>query len=180
MKDVVFITGNQKKADYLTVLLGHPIEHVKVDLEEIQSLDLKEIVTHKLHQAYKEVNRPVLVEDVSFEFTALGKLPGTLIKWFLEELSTEGLCRLLDGKERAATARCVFGYYDGYTETYFQGGMSGTVPEHPSGEGGYGWDPVFIPEGYSVTRAELSKEDDEKTYLKIKPIAEVRDFLIAD
>ncbi|MDB4992503.1 MAG: Ham1 family protein [Parcubacteria group bacterium] len=180
MKDVVFVTGNQKKAEYLANLIGHPIEHVNVDLKEIQSLDLKEVVNHKLYQAYTKVNRPVLVEDVSLEFTALGRLPGTLIKWFLEELSAEGLCRLLDGKERTAIARCVFGYYDGHTETYFEGSMNGTIAEHPSGEKGYGWDSVFIPEGYSGTRAELSKEDDQKTYLRIKPIDNVRDFLNAD
>ncbi|HEY4488904.1 MAG TPA: non-canonical purine NTP pyrophosphatase [Candidatus Paceibacterota bacterium] len=180
MKDVVFITGNQKKADYLGELLGHSIDHVKIDLDEIQSLDLREVVKHKLHQAYAEVNRPVLVEDVALEFTALGRLPGTLIRWFLEELSHEGMCRLLDGKARGATARCVFGYYDGKTETYFEGGMEGSIPEKPSGDKGYGWDPVFIPEGYSVTRADLSPEDDHMTYLKIKPIAQVREFLIGN
>src|SRR3989344_966824 len=158
MKDVVFITGNQKKADYLGELLGHSIDHVKIDLDEIQSLDLREVVKHKLHQAYAEVNRPVLVED----------------------LSLEGMCRLLDGKARGATARCVFGYYDGKTETYFEGGMEGSIPEKPSGDKGYGWDPVFIPEGYSVTRADLSPEDDHMTYLKIKPIAQVREFLIGN
>ncbi|MES2225288.1 MAG: non-canonical purine NTP pyrophosphatase [Patescibacteria group bacterium] len=177
MKEVVFITGNQKKADYLGQLLGHPIEHVKVDLDEVQSLDLKEVVKHKLRQAYAQVERPVLVEDVALEFTALGRLPGTFIKWFLEELSLEGLCRLLDGKERGAKARCVFGYFDGQTESYFEGGMDGTVPEKPAGEGGYGWDAVFIPEGYSLTRAELSAEDDHKTYMQIKPIEQVRNFL---
>ena len=44
MKDVVFITGNQTKADYLAKFLGHPVEHMKVELDEIQSLDFKEVV----------------------------------------------------------------------------------------------------------------------------------------
>lgn len=180
MKDVVFITGNQKKADYFAELIGYPIDHVKVDLDEIQSLDLKEVVKHKLQQAYAAVNRPVLVEDVGLEFTALGQLPGTFIKWFQEELSHEEICHLIDGKDRTATARCVFGYFDGTTETYFEGSMKGEVPERPSGSGGYGWDPIFIPEGYSVTRAELSVGDDHKTYMKIKPIEQVRDFLIGE
>lgn len=177
MKDVVFITGNQKKADYLAELIGHQIEHIKVDQDEIQSLDLHDVVRHKLHQAFAQVQRPVLVEDVALEFTALGKLPGTFIKWFMEELGHEGLCRLIDGKQRTAIARCVFGYFDGYTETFFEGSSSGLISEKPSGTGGYGWDPIFIPEGYSVPRAELSPEDDHKTYLKIKPIEQVREFL---
>lgn len=178
MKQAVFITGNQKKADYLSKYLGHPVEHVKVDLDEIQSLDLKEVVRHKMHQAYSQVNRPVLVEDVALEFTALGRLPGTFIRWFIEELSFEQVCSLLDGKDRAAVARCVFGYYDGKEEFYFEGSLPGSISEKPAGKGGYGWDSIFIPEGYAVTRAELSEEDDRTTYPKIKPFDEVKKFLV--
>jgi len=83
MKKVVFITWNQNKADYLAKYLGFPIEHFKVDLDEIQSLDLREIVEHKVRQAYQKVWVPVIVEDVSLEFEALGRLPGTFIRFFL-------------------------------------------------------------------------------------------------
>ena len=101
MKEVIFITGSQKKADYLANLLGHPIEHKKVDLNEIQSLDLREIVKYKLREAYAEVSRPVLVEDVSLEFTALGKLPGTFIKFFLEQMKIrKDSSQLLRWKDR--------------------------------------------------------------------------------
>ena len=54
MTNVTFITGNQSKADYLSKYLGHPVDHVKIDLDEIQSLDLKKIVEHKLKQAYEK------------------------------------------------------------------------------------------------------------------------------
>ena len=178
VKDVVFVTGNQKKVEYVAKLLNHPLEHLKIHLEEIQSLDLKEVVRHKLHQAYAKIHRPVLVEDVALEFVAMKRLPGTFIKSFMAELTQEELCRLLDGKARGAIARCVFGYFDGVNETYFEGGMKGTVPHKPSGTGGYGWDPIFIPEGYTVTRAELSLEDDHATYLQIKPIRQVGAFLM--
>lgn len=178
MEKVTFITGNQKKADYLAQYLGYPVEHIKIDLDEIQSLDLKEIIKHKVRQAYEKVQGPVIVEDVSLEFSALGRLPGTLIRWFIDEIGLEKICSLLDGKDRSATARCVFGYFDGKEEHYFEGSLEGTIPEKPSGNGGYGWDPIFIPEGYSVTRAELSHEDDQKTYLKIKPFEKLKEFLV--
>ncbi len=55
MQSITFITGNQKKADYLAKYLGFPIEHQKIDLDEIQSLDLREIVEHKVKQAYEKV-----------------------------------------------------------------------------------------------------------------------------
>lgn len=75
MRPITFITGNQKKADYLARYLGFPVEHQKIDLDELQSLDLREIVEHKVKQAYEIVQSPVLVEDVSLEFSALGRIP---------------------------------------------------------------------------------------------------------
>ena len=64
MQTITFITGNQKKADYLAQYLRLNIEHVKLDLDEIQSLDLREIVEHKVKQAYEKIKKPVIVEDV--------------------------------------------------------------------------------------------------------------------
>lgn len=86
MQPITFITGNQKKADYLAKYLGFPVEHKKIDLDEIQSLDLAEIIEHKVKQAYEIVKTPVIVEDVSLEFSALGRLPGPFIKFFEREI----------------------------------------------------------------------------------------------
>src|SRR5688572_8872053 len=112
--NVLFITGNQSKADYLAKLLGMPLDHHKYDLDEIQSMHLDKIVTHKVKQAYKLAGRPVLVEDVGLGFTALNGLPGPFVKFFVDQ--TEGLekmCRMLDGfGDRSARAETVFGYYD--------------------------------------------------------------------
>lgn len=178
MKDITYITGNQKKADYLANYLEHPILHQKIDLDEIQSLDLKKIVKHKARQAYDLIKKPVVVEDTSLEFKALGGLPGPFIRYFLEQMSHEDICSLLKGKDRSATARCVFGYFDGENETYFEGSMNGTIPEKPAGEKGYGFDRIFIPEGFNVTRAEQNEEDHKAVYLKIKPIKQLKEFLL--
>ena len=181
MKTPLYITGNAKKAEYLNRYLGHPLEHRGLEIEEIQSLDVKTVVRHKMHSAYAQTKVPVLVEDTSLEFCALGRLPGTLIKWFLEELTHEDLCRLLDGKDRSAIARTVFGYYDGEEESYFAAMMRGAIAEKPCGENGFGtkgWDPIFIPEGYTKTRAEMSEDDYKTTYFMHKPIAQVQKFLM--
>ena len=93
MANITFITGNQDKADYLAKYLGHPVDHLKLDLDEIQSLELKEIVEHKVRQAYEKVKKPVIVEDVSLEFEALGGLPGPFIKFFVEKVPFERMQR---------------------------------------------------------------------------------------
>ena len=121
MQTITFITGNQKKADNLARLIGMPVEHIRLDLDEIQSLNLREVVEHKARQAYAIVEKPIIVEDVALEFEALGRLPGTFIKFFIEELSHEDICRLLDGKSRNATGRCGYGYYDEDGFVYFEG-----------------------------------------------------------
>lgn len=95
MQQITFITGNQKKADYLAKYIGLPIVHRKINLDELQSLDLREIVEHKVKQAYEIIKTPVIVEDVSLEFLALGKLPGPFIKFFVEQMPLETVCSLL-------------------------------------------------------------------------------------
>jgi non-canonical purine NTP pyrophosphatase (RdgB/HAM1 family) len=177
MKKITFITGNPKKAEYLEKYLGFSVSHKKVDLIEIQSLDLYEIVEHKVREAYKTIQGPVLVEDASLEFRALGRLPGTFIKFFLEEMSEETICWLLDGKEKWAIAKTVYGYFDGKRLEFFEAQYSGIISEKPKGTNGYGWDRIFIPEGYSETRAEMNEKDHAKNYLEIKPLGKVKKFL---
>ncbi|HEX8182672.1 MAG TPA: non-canonical purine NTP pyrophosphatase [Candidatus Saccharimonadales bacterium] len=177
MIDITFITGNQNKADYLARYLELPVKHHKMDLDEIQSLDLRTIVKHKLLQAYDEVKQPVLVEDVSLEFEALGRLPGTFIRFYVDEVPFETICRTLDGLSRNATAKSIYGYYDGTSMEFFESGMKGVIADHPRGENGWGWDKIFIPVGYTQTRAELDEEEDKKTYMIIKPFDKLKAFL---
>ncbi len=176
----IFITGNQNKADYLAQMLGVPLEHRKIELDEIQSTKLEEIVEHKVKQAYEIAKEPVLVEDVGLAFTALGGLPGPFIKYFTDiPNGLERLCRMLDGfDDRSVRAECVYGYYDGEKLELFRGGLDGTIATSPRGDGGFGWDKIFEPEGYDGrTRAELSPEEDIETYSTIKPFTALRQFL---
>ncbi|MFZ2593786.1 MAG: non-canonical purine NTP pyrophosphatase [Minisyncoccia bacterium] len=177
MKEVTFVTGNVHKAEYLAKYLGVPVSHQKIDLDEIQSLSVRDIVEHKVRQAYDILQSPVLVEDVSLEYDALGGLPGPFIRFFLEQMPLEKLCTLVGNDARTATARCVMGYYDGTTLRLFEGSMQGTIARIPEGAHGYGWDRIFIPEGYTATRASLGEKDDRDTYLRIKPFEALKNFL---
>ena len=175
----IFITGSQSKADYLASQLGITLEHQKVELDELQSNDLHTIVEHKLRQAYKAVGAPVLVEDVSLEYNALSGLPGPYIKWFIEYGGLEACCRILDGfNDRSAIIKCTFGYYDGEKIEYFDSEYKGSISNEPKGENGFGFDPFFIVEGMNITRAEMSPEENERTYAQyMKPFAAVKAFL---
>lgn len=158
--DVTFITGNQHKADFLAQYLGHPVAHQKIELDEIQTLDLQEVSENKARQAYATVQKPVLVEDISLEFMALGKLPGTFVRWFIEEIGTQGLCKMLKGYEdRSAIAKSCFVYFDGMRLEFFEGSITGQIASEPRGAGGFGWDAVFIPDGAEKTLAEMNDQE---------------------
>lgn len=155
---LTFITGNLHKVHWTQKYIHVPLEHKKIELTEIQSLSPKEVVEHKVKEAYKILQKPVLVEDTALTFHALGKLPGPFIKWFLEEVGNAGLCNLVTD-DRRATATVNYGVYDGNTFHFCEGEKPGTISNKPRGDNGFGWDPIFIPEGTIKTYAEMTDEE---------------------
>lgn len=177
MKDFVFITGNQHKADQLAKWLGLPVNHERIDLEEIQALTVDDVVSAKVRRAYDVIKKPIIVEDVSLTFSVLKSLPGPFIKWF-EKPGLPAMCRMLDGfQDRSATADVVYGYYDGNNYETFKGSMRGTIADAPRGNGGFGFDSIFIQDGYTITRAEMDEETYATTSYRQEAIAKLRNFL---
>ena len=177
-KSITFITGNMNKLKEVKYYLDHPIKHIELDLTEIQSLDTKKIVEHKVKEAYAKVHEPVIVEDVSLTFTALGKLPGPLIKWFLEALKKEGLCRILDNyADRSAVASVIFGFYDGKNLELFEGATKGEIATNPRGDNGFGWTPIFIPKGYVQTWGEMTVEEQKVTSMRRIAVEKLAKYL---
>lgn len=174
----VFITGNKHKAKQLNDWLGITIPHQKVDLDEIQSLDLREVVEHKARQAYEFVRQPVLVEDVAMTFTALNQLPGPLVKWFEKGSSLESMCHMLDGfADRSAEAHTMYGLYDGDELHIFEGVMHGSISKLPRGSGGFGFDSIFVLDGQTLTRAELDDATYARTSYRQEALAKLREYL---
>lgn len=177
---LTYVTSNPGKVRLLRRYVDIPVQHKDIDLIEIQSLDLATIIEYKAKEAYRQVLSPVLVEDASLRFLALGKLPGPLIKWFLAELDTNGLCTLLDGyTERAALAEVQFGLYDGQSFHAFAGARVGSIALTPRGSNGFGWDSIFIPEGHSRTWAEMTNEEQEATSMRKLALKELGTYLKA-
>lgn len=174
----IYITGNKNKVEYLSKILGYELEHVKIDLDEIQSINPFEVVEHKVRQAYDIIKKPVLVEDTSLCINALDGLPGTFVKFFTDAKDgLELICRMVDGfDDRSAYAGATYGYFDGDKVQFVAGRIDGQIAKHPSGAGGHGWDSIFMPDGYNgLTRAELSPEDDMITYRKTR--GDIKTFL---
>jgi non-canonical purine NTP pyrophosphatase (RdgB/HAM1 family) len=167
---IKFATGNKNKLQEARFILGVEIEQVTLELDEIQAVDVAEVISHKSKEAFQLAGEPVLVEDTALEFKALNGLPGALIKWFLEGIGNEGLVKIVDSfGERAATARTCVGLFDGTKLHVTEGSVSGRIAKTPKGENGFGWDKIFIPDGYTTTFAEM--DADTKNSLSMRKIA---------
>ncbi len=178
METITFISGNPGKVNLLKQYLDFPVVHTSIDLVEVQSLDLATIVEHKVKEAYRQVGWPVLVEDTSLRFYALGRLPGPLIKWFLTELGTDGLCRLLDNyTDRSAMAEVQYGLYDGQSFRTFSGAVEGTIALTPRGSRGFGWDAIFVPAGLEKTWAEMTDEEARAASMRMIALRKLEAYL---
>lgn len=179
MKNITFITGNQNKADFLAKHLGIPVAHHKLDLDEIQSLDPHEVVEHKVRQAYGILHAPVLVEDAGLIFTAMGQLPGTFIKWFIDEIGYDGLLHMANNlPEQTALGRVCYGLYDGKDLHFFEGEMRGRIAaEARDGGQGFGFDRIFINDGFTKTRAQMTDDEYGRTSYRTPAITKLREFL---
>ena len=176
--NLTFITSNQNKAALLSEYLGHPVTHQALDLSEIQSLDLEEIACCKAQEAFRLVGQPVLVEDMSLTFNALGELPGPFIKWFLKSLGNPGLCKILDSYEdRSAVATVIFCLNDGEEQHFFTGTVTGHIAQEPRGDQGFGWDSIFIADGETKTWGEMDKEEQFKASMRPEAFEKLRTFL---
>ena len=175
---VVYITGNEAKAKYMSEFFELPLERKKLDLQEIQSFDLREIVTDKVHRAYEMVRGPVIVEDISLSFPALGGLPGPFIKWFLDTVGNDGMCKMLDTyQDRTAIGAVAYAYKDDSGTMIFYHEVEGSVPSEPRGEQGFGWDPIFIPNGHEETWAEMTQEKKHQTSMRQKPLEALKQHI---
>jgi non-canonical purine NTP pyrophosphatase (RdgB/HAM1 family) len=148
LEDLIFVTSNSGKLREAQEVLGVQLENVNLDLPEIQSLDLTEVVRHKARTAHERLGRPVLVEDTSLEIRGLEGFPGPLVRWLLVSVGAAGIGRLAaafgDARALARCLACAFG--DGL-EVVGEGEIPGLIVATPRGRQGFGWDPVFAPEG---------------------------------
>jgi XTP/dITP diphosphohydrolase len=160
----VFVTTNEHKHREVERILGVELERAALsprDIPEVQTLDFAEVAAHKARSAYDLLGRPpypVLVEDSGIVVGGWNGLPGALTKWFLASVGNEGLLEMLCGGDRRARAVCAVAVTDAGGEVrVFQGEVSGEIAPSPRGAGGFGWDPIFIPEGAELTYAEMGE-----------------------
>jgi len=159
----VLVTGNRDKLAEARRLAGRRLESVALDLPEIQSLDLEEVLRAKADEGWRRLGRPVIVEETALELAALGGFPGPLVKWMLAAVGPTGIARAaLALGDPVATARCALLYRDAERLVIGRGQVVGRLVDPPRGEGGFGWDPVLVPEGETRSFGEMGPEEKDR------------------
>jgi non-canonical purine NTP pyrophosphatase (RdgB/HAM1 family) len=164
MQSLIFATSNDFKLKEARMILDFDIQGTSIDIPEIQSMDSKEVVTQKAKDYFEQVRSPLFVEDTSLSFDALNGLPGVYINDFSKALGNQGLIDLLAGNpNKGAEAKVSIAYIDENDLYIFDGIMKGHISPTVLGDNGFGWDPIFIPEGENRTFAQMNAEE-KNTY----------------
>tara|TARA_Y100000310_G_C20672907_1_gene811262 strand:+ start:788 stop:1333 length:546 start_codon:yes stop_codon:yes gene_type:complete len=178
MKKIYFVTGNKNKLmEAKQILTGFNVENAEVDLPELQG-ERHVVIFEKAKLAAEQLKKPCFVDDTSLSFNAFNGLPGVYIKHFLEKVGRDGLVKMLSPhNDKSAEAVAMIGYCEpGKDPMVFEGITKGKVVE-PRGDR-FGFDPIFQPEGYDQTFAEMSQEEKNKISHRKKALNKFNDWLV--
>lgn len=187
----LFLTGNRHKlAEFQQV--WPELQSWDIDLPEIQHHDARAVVRAKLLSAAQlKPGCSLMVEDTALCLSALGGLPGPLTKWFVDPqaLGIQGLAELaLQRQDPQAEALTLIGLLhvaetpDGSIAQnaeslhIFEGRTAGQVVL-PRGTQGFGWDPIFQPEGSALTFAEMDRAEKARYSMRQRALDRVSAFL---
>ena len=171
MKRIVFATNNTHKLSEVKAVLGDGYELVTLrevgiteDIPETgETLD--ENASIKARYVYERTGLDCFADDTGLEVTALNGAPGVRSARYATDghdfaANNAKLLRELEGKEdRSARFRTVISLIRNGVEQQVEGIVEGTIATSLSGSEGFGYDPLFIPEGHNITFAEMSAEE---------------------
>jgi XTP/dITP diphosphohydrolase len=202
--DLLLATRNRHKSREFRELLGHDFEVIDLSsFPEItmpeetgrtfkENATLKAIAVSRNRPAFAKLRRGghllVVADDSGLEVDALGSAPGIYsaryggenasdaenIDKLLRELGAESVA----AEKRSARFRCVIALaQNGKLLGAFEGVVEGSIVDPPRGTGGFGYDPVFQPNGFDQTFGEMSPESKNKISHRGKSIAALREAL---
>lgn len=171
MKKLLFGTHNPHKIDEIKQILGNDIQiiglkelAVKHEVDEIEST-LEGNALLKAIGYYNQTNIPCFSDDTGLEVAVLQGAPGVRSARYAGNQATsednvQKLLKELHGLEsRQARFRTVIAFYDGLEQYTFEGIVNGKIIHSPQGNNGFGYDPIFVPDGYQDTFAQMPSEE---------------------
>ena len=168
---LIFATNNAHKLQELRRMAAGSLDvaslreaGVHEDLPETQP-SIEGNALQKARRAYELTGRDCVADDTGLEVEALGGAPGVRTARYASEACDPQanmrklLCELQGSANRRARFRTVFALIIGGEEFTFEGTVEGTIALSPAGDGGFGYDPVFIPDGWDKTFAQAGPDE---------------------
>ena len=189
MDKLVFATNNPHKLEEVRAILGSDVEVLSLrdigctaDIPETaDTLDGNALLKARFVASRYGVD--CFADDTGLEVAALDGAPGVYSARFAGPGCTpaDNVRKLLglmrDAGDRSARFRTVVALIRGGKEYCFEGIVGGTIARTPAGCGGFGYDPVFVPEGYDRTFAELPPAEKNRISHRARAVAKLADFL---
>jgi XTP/dITP diphosphohydrolase len=189
MEQLLFVTHNAHKSEEVKAIVGNNFE--VMNLSEINFFDeipetgntFKENALQKAKFLHDRLGCNCFADDTGLEVDALNGEPGVYSARYAGEPSNSqrNIEKLLDALKGETNRKAQFITVIAVIlneETYFfEGTIEGTITQSPQGEGGFGYDPVFIPNGYDKTFAELPAEIKNKISHRAIALEEFKQFL---
>ncbi len=188
---IIFATNNKNKVEEIKHLSHQKfqiftLEEVGIDIDIPEPHDTLEAnATEKSSTIYKLTNEAVFSEDTGLEVHALGGAPGVKSARYagegrnMQDNIDKLLHELKDKPSRAAQFRTVVSLIIGGKEYQFEGICKGHIKHEMDGSNGFGYDPVFIPEGSNTTFANMDIAEKNKFSHRKKAVQQLIDFLNA-
>ncbi|MFH1835362.1 MAG: XTP/dITP diphosphatase [Methanobacteriota archaeon] len=162
----LFATGNKHKVSEANEIggeFGVSFKQIECPYPELRSDSISEVAKEGARFVFNKIGKPVVVEDSGLFIQALDDFPGTYSAFVFSKIGNFGILKLMDDtSNRTAEFRSCIAFYDGKTLKSFVGSVKGDITEKPVGENGFGYDPLFIPNGCGKTFAE-----DQETKKKV-------------
>lgn len=160
-RPILFLTSNPGKfREAQTILKTFGVKLIRKPAKgiEIQSDSLEKVARVCAENAYRRFRVPLLVEDSGLFINALNGFPGVYSADIYNQVGCEGILRLL-AQERRKSAKfvCALAYADKSGVRLFRGVVHGSIARRIFRGAGFGYDPVFIPSGYSKPFSALPK-----------------------
>lgn len=174
MREIIFATHNKYKTAEIQQVINDKVKIISLDvLGESKDIPetgdtLKENARQKAAYIYEKYGKDCFADDTGLEVEALDNRPGVYSARYAGEKCSfdDNIDKLLDEMEgktnRKARFRTVICLIEGSKEKYFEGECRGVITTERYGKKGFGYDPVFIPDGYGESFAEMSGEEKNK------------------
>ena len=164
MKTLYFITSNTGKLHEATQKLrplGFSVVQKDVGYPEIQADTLEEVALQGISDVQKRFDKPFMLEDAGLFINALQGFPGVYSKYVFFTIGLPGILRLLEEVDnRKAMFRSVYAYSEpGRIPIIATGECPGAISTEQKGKNGFGYDPIFLPNGSKKTFGQMTVEE---------------------